>query len=190
MCHEYDLVGFILSPYHHIMDEAKNHGTVIKFHNAVKRLITKLFLGKTLVGTKRELKTAQIIKNLRAEHGQFTRHTGVFDNNYYWVIAEDPKVSVHALHFTFFRPITDILIRMGCIVTSKVLCIGSAEKRWKATKQMKDGKRNRLVNGHMGNQTVVYGKYQQQKSVLRATAFDLAGRLWNDDDFKCCNMDE
>ena len=144
MCHEYDLVGFILSPNTTIMDEAKKHGNGIKFHNAVERLITKLFLGETLVGTERELKNSQLINKLWTEHGQFTSHTGVFDKNYYWVIAEDPKVSAHAWHFTYSMPIIDILVRVGCIVISKVLGIGSIERSWKAKNQMKDGKLNKL----------------------------------------------
>ena len=37
---------------------------------------------------------------------------------------------------------------------------------------------------------MVYGIYQQQKSVLRETALALAGRLWNDDDLNCCKMDD
>ena len=126
MCHEYALVGFILSPNPTIMDKAKKNGTGIKFHNAVKSLITKFFLGKTLVGTERELKKAQLNKKFWTEHGQFNSQTGVFDKNYYRVIAEDPKVSAHAWHFTYYRPITDILRRMGCIVTSKVL--GNGDK--------------------------------------------------------------
>ena len=95
------------------MDEAKKHGTGIKFHNAVELLITKLFLGKALVGTEQELNKYQLINKLWTEHGQFTIHTGVFDNNYYWVIAEDPKVSTHAWHFTYSRPITEIIGCMG-----------------------------------------------------------------------------
>ena len=59
--HEYALVGFILSPNPTIMGEAKKHGTGIKFHNAVDRLITKLFLGKTLVDNERELNKAQLV---------------------------------------------------------------------------------------------------------------------------------
>ena len=55
---------------------------------------------------------------------------------------------------------------------------------------MKDGKRNKLGNGKVEKQTVVYGRYQQQKSVLKATSLALAGRLWNNDNFKCCKMDE
>ena len=55
---------------------------------------------------------------------------------------------------------------------------------------MKDGKRNNLGNCKVEKQTVVYGKYQQQKLVPRATYLASEGRLWNDDDFKCCNMDE
>ena len=51
MCHEYALFGFILSPNPTILDEANKHGTGIKFHNAVDSLITKFFLGKTLVVT-------------------------------------------------------------------------------------------------------------------------------------------
>ena len=37
-----------------------------------------------------------------------------------------PKVSAHTWNFTYYRPITDILRRMGCIVTSKVL--GNGDK--------------------------------------------------------------
>ena len=96
MCHEYALVGFILSPNPNIMDKAKKHGTGIKFHNSVERLITKLFLGKTLVGTERELNKAQLINKFWKEHGQFTSRTELFDKNYNWVIAEYPKVSAHA----------------------------------------------------------------------------------------------
>ena len=109
MCHEYTLVGFILSPNPTKMDKAKKHGTGIKLHNSVNRLMTKLFLGKKLVGNERELKKDELINKLWIEHGQFTRHTRVFDNNYYWVIAEDPKVSDHACQFTYSRPITYIL---------------------------------------------------------------------------------
>ena len=58
MCHEYALVGFILSPNPTITDKAKKYGTGIKFHNAFMCLITKLFLGKALVGTERKLKNA------------------------------------------------------------------------------------------------------------------------------------
>ena len=113
----------------------------------------------------------------------------MFDKNYHWVFAEYSKSIAHAWHFTYYRPITDIIGRMGCIVTYKVLGIGYGERSWKATKQMKDGKRNKLGNCKVEKKKVVYGRYQQQKSVLRATALALAGRLCNDDDFKCCNMD-
>ena len=79
---------------------------------------------------------------------------------------------------------------MGFIVTSKVLGIGYVERSWKATKQMKGGKLNKLVNDKVEKKTVVYGRYQQHKSVLRATALASAGRLWNGDYFKCWKMDE
>ena len=81
MCREYALLGFIMSPNSTIMDEANNHGTGIKFRNAVERLITKLFLGKTVVRSEQELKKAQLINKFWTEHGQFTSHTGVFDKN-------------------------------------------------------------------------------------------------------------
>ena len=55
---------------------------------------------------------------------------------------------------------------------------------------MNCGKHNKLVNGKVEKQIVVYGRYQQQKSVLIATALYFAGRLWNDDYFKCCKTDE
>ena len=55
---------------------------------------------------------------------------------------------------------------------------------------MKDGKRNKLGNGKVDKQTMVYGRYQQHKSVLKATSLALAGRLWNNDDLKFFKMDE
>ena len=113
MCREYSLVGFIMSPNPTIMDKSKKHGTGIKFHNTVDRLITNLFIGKTLVVTGQELKKSQLSNKFWTEHGQFTSHTGLFDKNYYCDIIEYPKVSAHAWNFTYSRPITDILGRMG-----------------------------------------------------------------------------
>ena len=81
MCHEYALVGFILSPNPAIMAKAKKHGTGINFLNVVERLINKLYLVQTLVGTEQELKKAHLINKFWTEHGQFTSHTGVFDKN-------------------------------------------------------------------------------------------------------------
>ena len=83
-------------------------------------------MSETLVVTERELKKAQLINKFWTEHGQFTSPTGFFDNNYYWVIGEYPKVSAHVLNFKYYRPITDIIGHMGFIVTSNVLGIGSA----------------------------------------------------------------
>ena len=40
-----------------------------------------------------------------------------------------------------------------------VLGNGSAERSWKAKKKMKDGKCNKLGNGKVENQTVVYVRY-------------------------------
>ena len=42
----------------------------------------------------------------------------------------------------------------------------------------------------MENKTVVYGRYQQQKLLLRATSLASEGMLWNDDALKCCKMDD
>ena len=79
---------------------------------------------------------------------------------------------------------------MGFIVTSKVLGIGYVERSWKATKKMKGGKLNKLVNDKVEKQTLVYDRYQQHNSLLRATDLASAGRLWNGDYFKCWKMDE
>ena len=63
------------------MAKAKKHGTGINFLNVVERLITKLYLVETLVGTEQELKKSQLINKFWTEHSQLTSHTGVFDTN-------------------------------------------------------------------------------------------------------------
>ncbi len=68
LIHDYSLVGYILSPNSTIMAHAINNKT-IEHDQAAKRLITKLILNPTLVGTKRSNERAKLIDTFMEEYG-------------------------------------------------------------------------------------------------------------------------
>ena len=60
----------------------------------------------------------------------------------------------------------------------------------KQFKAVKSGKRARLDNEKAKRQTLVQGSYQQQKAELKVKKLAMADKLWEDDGFKHCKMDD
>ena len=77
LIHDYSLVGYILSPNLTIMSHAIDNKS-IKHDQAAERLITKLILNPTLVGTERNNERAKLIDTFMEEYGDFTNKCGMF----------------------------------------------------------------------------------------------------------------
>jgi hypothetical protein len=83
-----------------------------------------------------------------------------------------------------------VLGRLACIVQSKILGIGSAERNWKQVKKIKRGDRARTGIDKTAKQELIYAQSQMLRAKLRKTSLSCAGKLWEDSDFDCMKMDE
>jgi len=142
-----------------------------------------------LVGPKRIAQRATLIETIWQEYSDFTLRLGRFKGNDMWYIAEQPATAAHTWHKTYSVACTEILGRLGCIVTSKILGIGTAERNWKQIKAVKTGQRTTLCAEKCKQQALIYGRYQQQRAHIKYARLSAAGKLWDDNDFIGCKMD-
>ena len=115
---------------------------------------------------------------------------GHFARIHIWVSAEDPSEKAFRWHQNYSLLYTEVLGRLACLVTSKILGIGTAERNWKQVKAVKSGQRTNTGVLKAKYQVMIYSQYQQMKAQTRITRMSCAGKLWTDDDFKCCKMDD
>ena len=106
-----------------------------------------------------------------------------------WIIAADPMIAAHEWWSTYGLTRTDVLGRVACVVTSKNLGIGSAERHWKLIKAAKRGQRACTTTEKCKKSALVYGAAMQQRSRHREKKLQTAGKLWTDDDFLSLKLD-
>ena len=149
MSHPYAMVGLLLSPNPIIMKYAVDHkDDNDRMDNAVTLLIKKLLLPEyKLVGTARDEKRAHLVNTFWEEYTDFTLRLNKFANPDMWVIASNPKQFAHMWHKTYSLGRTQVLGRLACLVCSKNLGIGQAERQWKI---MKLGKSQVGAAGKLG----------------------------------------
>ena len=73
-----------------------------------------------------------------------------------------PDTVAHIWHKTYSVHCTEILGLLGCLVTSKILGIGTAERNWKQIKAIKTGQRANMGAEKCKQQALIYDRYQQQ----------------------------
>jgi len=100
LVHDYSLVGYILAPNPTIMAHAVLNKT-INHDEAAERLITKLILNPTLVGTERNNERAKLIDTFMDEYGDFTNKRGMFARDNIWIIANDDHEKAYQWHFKY-----------------------------------------------------------------------------------------
>jgi hypothetical protein len=133
LIHDYSLVGYILSPNPRIMEDAITNKVQIH-DDAAERLITKLLLDPALVGNDRTTQRARLIDTFMKEYGDFTGRCGVFAKDNIWIIAADESTKAYRWHYKYSYHQTKVLGKLACLVLSKILGIGTAERNWKQVK--------------------------------------------------------
>jgi hypothetical protein len=83
-----------------------------------------------------------------------------------------------------------VLGRLACLVLSKILGIGTAERNWKQVKKVKKGDRTKTGVDKTTKQVLIFSQHQMMCGALRRTALSTAGKLWDDNDFTSMKMDE
>ena len=189
MDHHYSLAAYLLSPHPQIMKHAASHKSE-RHHDAVAALISKLLLPKDIVSSKERSRTrAEMVHTFWMEYSDFTLKVGKFSNPDMWIIAEDPTQFAHAWHKTYSLPRTKILGKLACLLTSKNLGIGSAERHWKIVKRAKSGQSARLGADSAKKQALIYGAAMQQRWRFSLKKLGDAGKLWSDEDFESLKLD-
>jgi hypothetical protein len=211
LIHDYSLAGYILAPHRKIMQDASvrmRESTI--YTDAVSRLIGKLLvdddtnnrlrlIGKLVAANgvtnnrlalSRTEEIAQSTIVFLREHRNFANRTGTFANSIMWSEPDQDEfiVSCH-WHLSWTVPRTTVLGKLACLVLSKILGIGSAERNWKQVKKLKSGDRSNLSMNVTSKITNVYGQYQQMKARSRQEQMSSVGKLWTEEDFHCLKMD-
>jgi len=211
LIHDYSLAGYILAPHRKIMQDASvrmRESTI--YTDAVSRLIGKLLvdddtnnrlrlIGKLVAANgvtnnrlalSRTEEIAQSTIVFLREHRNFANRTGAFANTIMWSEPDQDEfiVSCH-WHLTWTVPRSTVLGKLACLVLSKILGIGSAERNWKQVKKLKSGDRSNLSMNVTSKITNVYGQYQRMKASSRQEQMSSVGKLWTEEDFHCMKLD-
>jgi hypothetical protein len=83
---------------------------------------------------------------------------------------------------------TDVLGKLACIVCSKILGIGSAERAWGDVKQHKNGQRANLGAEATKMTSTLFGTYCSEKAAVRRRHKNTSGVFWDDEDFRTLGM--
>ncbi len=73
---------------------------------------------------------------------------------------------------------------------SKILGIGTVERKWKQVKDVKSGQHVNTTIDKTKKQVLVYPQYQQMRAQARHCKLSSAGKLWDDSDFASMKMDQ
>jgi hypothetical protein len=156
---------------------------------AVEYLITKLILDPALVGIEKVNTRAQLIDTFAEEYGYYTNSRGAFACENMWIIAAYDNCLAYLWHQKYSLNTTQVLGRLACLVLSKILGIGTAERNWKQFKAAKTGQRSRIATYKAKKQVLIYAKYQQARACAHTQKLSYAGKLWDDDDFESSKID-
>jgi hypothetical protein len=157
----------------------------IEHYQAAERLITKLILNPTLVGTERNNERAKLIDTFMEEYGDFTNKRGMFARDNIWIMAADENAKAYRWHFKYSLTTTKVLGKLACLVLSKILRIGTAKRNRKQVKAVKSGQRVNTGIDKTKKQVLIFAQCAQ----ARMTKLAAAGKLWEDEDFASMKMD-
>jgi hypothetical protein len=131
------------------------------YSDAIKRLIGKLLVPEHLTSTARKECLADMTTKFFDEHQKFVNQTGNLNSDTMWYTAgkSDFVVACH-WHHTWTLPRTKVLGKLACLVSSKILGIGTVEHNWKQVKKIKYGDLANLGNKVTAKITNIYGQYQ------------------------------
>lgn len=194
----YSITGWMCSAIKEIRDDAAEfHSSADK--KKVSSLVLKLMLepGDTAAETK--TKGDEILNVFWDEYSDFLHKTGEYgDRDYIWNSVDLINGDSHlwhlknSLHTKYFG-------KIACIVCSKLLGIGNAERNWGTLKAGKDGQRSHVSASAIMKQTTICGAYYAEKACVRQNKFrslqyhgeeDGYTGLWDEKDAAVCHLNK
>jgi hypothetical protein len=137
-----------------------------------------------------EQKKAPMVDELFSELKDFQQKLGYFKKMSIWIAAEDPNLPSYLWHQKYSLIFTKWLGKLACIVLSKMLGIGEAERIWKVNKQIRGGQRSRLSPEKTKKQSTIAAAHSLNKSLAKSAATKRRGKLMDDKDFQALELGE
>lgn len=188
LINDYSLVGYILSPHPTIMEDAAKNKTQEHF-DAALRLITKLLIDPKLIGQAKLTAIATAYDTFLSEWDDFSNRKGKLISDHIWIIAAVDDTQAYDWHKKYSLLSTKVLGKLACLVTSKILGIGTAERNWKQVKNVKSGQRVNTSIDKTKKQVLIHAMHGEQRAQVKRSKLSAAGKLWSDEDFKSMKMD-
>jgi len=123
-------------------------------------------------------------------YGDFTHRRNMFARDNIWIIAADHATKAYKWHHKYSYHQTKVLEKLACLVLSKILGIGTAERNWKQAKAVKSGQHVNTTIDKTKKQVLVYAQYQQMRAQARQIKLSSVGKLWDDSNFASLKMDQ
>ena len=120
----------------------------------------------------------------------FVFRTGGYQQEFIWVLASNVDLLDYAWHFCYSYRSTEVLGKLACLILSKILGIGSAERHWKDVKRVASSSgRYKLDSDKVKMESTLVGQHCAAKSARCRESQSKAGKLWTEDDFETLRLD-
>jgi hypothetical protein len=134
-----------------------------------------------------------ILNTFWTEHDHFHSKCGPYANRkHIWVSQDLADGNSHLWHKKNSLRYTAILGKLACLVCSKILGIGSAERSWGDVKHLKTDKRSKLSDVSTKMQSTIFGASCAERSRIKQRGHvqdDGLNTVWNDADFADPGLD-
>jgi hypothetical protein len=103
-----------------------------KYSDAVKCLIGKLLIPENVTSTERKKCLGEMTTKFFDDHQKFVNQTGILNSDTIWYAAgKSDFVVACCWRHTWTLSKNKVLGKLACLVLSKILGIGTAERNWK-----------------------------------------------------------
>jgi hypothetical protein len=187
LIHDYSIVAWMLSPCADVQEDAKNYNH--EDIKVVERFITRVIAPLMPTETESERLCSDLFVKFWREYRHFKTRTGVFgDRPYIWTHDYLQRNESHLWHEENSLKSTEVLGKVACRATSKILGVGSAERAWGDVKHIKKDKRAHLSGEKTNMAATLYGAncIEIAEAKRKAKADDptfIPLQVWDEDDF-------
>ena len=168
--------GWLLSPLPEVHADVKACENTLHAKDALERVARKLFHKDVGQGLERKITV------LEDELCQFRAKRGPFVKERIWADTTFENNESHVWHQKCSLEQTKVLGEVACIVTSKMLGIGNAERAWRTAKSVMTGQRVNIGSEKAKKAAILNGAAGIELAKLRRINQEKNSEIWTDED--------
>jgi len=188
LVHPYSVSGWMLSPIAQVYNDSKKNYTG-NDRQTMETLFIKLFTHET-TGTDAKV-MSDMLDKFWAEYECFLSKNAPYNRDHIWLSSDLQEGCSYMWHKKNSLRFTDYLGRFACIVCSKILGIGAAERNWGDVKHLKTDKRSHISSDRVKKQATIFGascadRARAERDALKSNEEgqeDSQFSFWDDKDF-------